>query len=111
MRRVLVLATVLTAVGLAGCSAGSGPVFDNENSAPSIGCMRHQSAEPGTRYTDVNTRDSAEVLNVMRYYTANGAKPYCDGKAATEPDKRWAELYVNMGGTTAKVPSVLAGGS
>lgn len=36
-------------------------------------------------------------MSILRYYTSNGAKPYCDGKAATDADQAWRKLYVRMG--------------
>lgn len=87
-----------------------GPPFDNEGGAD-IACMAHQTDEPGPRYTDKATReaesDNVPILALMKYYTAHGAKPYCDGAPATEADRAWGQLYDDLGGTADPVPSVL----
>ncbi len=106
MRRTLVLAAVLPVAVLAGCSAGPGPVFDNEGYAD-VSCMRHQTDEPGARYTDSTQRNTAANLTLMKYYTHNGAKPYCDGQPANAKDRQWAQLYVSLGGPADKVPTAL----
>ncbi|MGQ0576555.1 MAG: hypothetical protein ACT4RN_20475 [Pseudonocardia sp.] len=92
--------------GAAGCAADPGPVFDNEGGRE-VGCMIHQAEEPGARYTDPAQRDTTTNFALLRYYTANGAKPYCDGAPAGDTDRAWAQVYVDLGGTAAKVPSVL----
>jgi len=87
-----------TAALAAGCSAGTDPGqrFD-DGGAGDIACMQHQAAAPGPRYTEPGRRRSGEVLSLLRYYTANGAKPYCDRAAPTDADRRWARLYVDVG--------------
>ncbi|HEY2764458.1 MAG TPA: hypothetical protein VGJ13_10675 [Pseudonocardiaceae bacterium] len=107
--RSAVVATGLLLV-LAGCGSSSpepGPVFDNEGGA-AITCMKHQPASPGARYTDPAMKNTAEVLNgLLRYYTANGRKPYCDRAPATEIDKQWARLYVTEGAARSQVAPIL----
>jgi hypothetical protein len=76
-----------------GCADGGGAMFDNEG-GQLISCMRHQPEPPGSRYTDMEHRNTAELLAVLRYYTAHGTKPYCDAAPATATDQAWAELYV-----------------
>jgi phage gpG-like protein len=83
-----------------------GPVFDNEGAAE-VTCLAHQTEEPGGRYTDREMRNTGEVLSLMKYYTSHGTKPYCDNAAATGSDEAWAQLHVDLGGTTATGPSVL----
>lgn len=102
------LGVVAVLVALAGCSSppDPGPVFDDEG-RQDVACMAHQPEEPGARYTDREMRDSAEVLTMLRYYTANGTKPYCDGAPATETDRAWARTYLELGGTPEKVSGVL----
>lgn len=99
---------LLAALAAAGCSSAPdpGPVFDNEG-GQAVSCMVHQAETPGARYTDAAMRNTGEVLDVMRYYTAHGAKPYCDGAPATEADRAWARFYLDMSGTQEKVPTVL----
>ncbi|MGI9004133.1 MAG: hypothetical protein ACR2GH_21215, partial [Pseudonocardia sp.] len=108
-RQVVTTGLLLALLGPAGaCSstADPGPVFNNEGGIE-VTCMVHQTEGPGARYTDEQMRDTAEVLTLMRYYTANGAKPFCDGAPATAADTAWAQLYVDFGGSTEKVSSVL----
>jgi hypothetical protein len=105
-RLAVAFGVVLAAVG--GCSSAPepGPVFDNQE-AQALTCMAHQTASPGARYTAAELRNTGEVLALMRYFTANGAKPYCDAAPATAADKAWAQVYVDLGGTNEKVPTVL----
>lgn len=107
-RTARLTATAVLLLAVAGCSSDPepGPVFDDE-AAADISCLTHQAGEPGARYTDRELRNSAEVLALMRYYTAHGAKPFCDGAPAAESDRAWAQVYVDLGGTTEKVPAVL----
>jgi hypothetical protein len=107
VRSRLVTSAVLL-LALSGCSSAPdpGPVFDDEG-GPEVSCMAHQPQEPGARYTEPAMRDTAEVLAVMRYYTAHGAKPFCDGAPATEADRAWGRFYLEMGGTPEKVSTVL----
>lgn len=108
--RLTVTAGLLLAIGaLPACSSAPdpGPVFNNEGGAE-VSCLVHQTGTPGARYTDREMRDTGEVLALMKYYTGNGAKPFCDGAAADESDRAWARVYVDLGGTEEKVPSVLS---
>ena len=106
-RAVAAFGTALVLV-LAGCSTAPdpGPVFDDEG-ARDLTCMAHQTGAPGARYTDEGMRNTGEVLALMRYYTGNGAKPFCDAAAATTADMAWAQEYVDLGGTAAKVPTIV----
>lgn len=96
----------LLTVGLAGCSGGSGPVFNDEGGA-AVTCLVHQADEPGTRYLDPAERNTDEVLAMMKYYTQFGAMPFCDGATAGDADRAWAQLYIDLGGTSDKVPTLL----
>lgn len=109
MRRSIATVGLLLALGaVTGCSSSTdpGPVFNNEGAAE-VSCIAHQTEEPGARYLDREMRNTSEVLAMMRYYTSHGAKPFCDNAPASETDKAWARIYVDLGGTTEKVPSVL----
>lgn len=110
MRISRLLPALAAAVVLAGCGGsdapGPGPVFDNEGGSP-LTCMRHQPAPPGARYTDPARRDTAEVLTMLRYYTANGHKPYCDGQPPTPVDTAWARLFVDLGAASDAVAPLL----
>jgi len=47
------------------------------------------------------------VLEVFRYYTENGSKPYCDGAGPTAIDKRWARFVVDAQGPVSTVQAIL----
>jgi hypothetical protein len=106
--RCAVVATSLLLI-LTGCGSSSpepGPVFDNEGGA-ALTCMKHQPASPGARYTDPALRNTGEIFTLLRYYTANGNKPYCDRKPATDIDKKWAQLYLAQGAARSNVAPIL----
>ncbi|USX55434.1 hypothetical protein [Lentzea sp. HUAS12] len=97
MKKLIVLAA--TALALAACSTTEGTPtaqFDDERQGD-ISCMKHQEQTPGEAYFDEGNWDTVVSLSILRYYTSNGAKPYCDGKTATEADQGWRRLYVQMG--------------
>ncbi|GHH34638.1 hypothetical protein [Lentzea cavernae] len=89
---------VLAALALAACSTGGTPAaqFDDERQAD-VSCMKHQEQTPEEAYFDEGNWDTVVSLSILRYYTSNGTKPYCDGKTATEADQGWRSLYVRMG--------------
>ncbi len=105
MRRLLP-ALALGVLAVAGCTDDGGPVFTTEGGRETA-CMQHQAERPGSRYTDPERRNTAEVLTVLRYYTANGRKPYCDGAGPTEADRAWVEFYVSQGADPANVAPLL----
>ncbi|MGH3924153.1 MAG: hypothetical protein ACRDTT_15025 [Pseudonocardiaceae bacterium] len=104
----LLPALTLTLLATIGCADDGGPLFNNEGNQE-ISCLQHQSEPPGSRYTDSERRDTAEVLTVLRYYTAHGTKPYCDSAPPTEADRAWAELYVQQGADRTNVAPILDG--
>lgn len=106
--RRLPAAILFALLAVAGCADDGGPVFTNEG-GQEIGCLQHQPEPPGSRYTDPERRNTAEVFTVLRYYTAHGTKPYCDGAPPTEADQAWAELYVQQGADRANVAPILDG--
>jgi hypothetical protein len=67
----------------------------------------HQPASPGARYTDPALKNTLEILNLLRYCTANGNKPYCDRNPATDIDKKWAPLHLAQGEIRSNVASIL----
>jgi len=102
-------AALLTALFVSACTANApdpGPRFDDEGIE--VSCMKHQALPPGTRYTDDTQRRTGETLALLRYYTANGAKAYCDGKGPTDVDRQWAEIYVRLGAERDNVAALLA---
>jgi hypothetical protein len=105
MRCLLIVAVLL----LGACTAAPepGPRFDDEAPAQELTCMKHQPRPPGTRYTDNAIRRTGETLALLRYYTANGTKPYCDGEGPTGVDRQWADIYVEMGADRDNVTPLL----
>jgi hypothetical protein len=100
-------------VGAVACTEAApdpGPRFDDETTsgaARELTCMKHQPQPPGARYTDDARRRTDETLAVLRYYTANGGKPYCDGAGPTDVDRRWIDLYVRLGADRKNVAALL----
>ncbi|MGH3711821.1 MAG: hypothetical protein ACRDRQ_27855 [Pseudonocardiaceae bacterium] len=106
-RRLLpVLACTLLAT--LACADDGGPMFNNEG-GQEISCMQHQAEPPGSRYTDIEGRNTAELLAVLRYYTANGTKPYGDNAPPNEADQAWAEFYVQQSADRNNVAPLLNG--
>ena len=107
--RLAVLAgSVTTALVLAGCggsSSAGGAVFKTQAnlqiSAASQTCMVHQTKNPTTAYEGGTGGTTSDVLTFLAYYTANGNKKFCDGKAANSKDKKWAALFINLDGQQA----------
>lgn len=100
------LALALGLLATTGCADDGGPVFNNEGGRQ-ISCMQHQPEPPGSRYTAAERRSTAEVLAVLRYYTAHGTKPYCDNAPPTDADHAWAEFYVQQGADPTHVAPLL----
>ncbi|GAA1226644.1 hypothetical protein GCM10009665_16480 [Kitasatospora nipponensis] len=101
--------TLLVALALASLTTACGGSddngrFDAQSATPSPTCQQHQSRQPGTQYTGKEKSDPTSVLEMMRYYTANGIKPYCDGKPATATDQQWTQLYLALGGDPTHIP-------
>jgi hypothetical protein len=96
MKRLIVF--VFAALALTACTSegAAAAQFDDQQQAD-ISCMKHQDQKPGEAYFDEGNWDTVVSLSILRYYTSNGEKPYCDGKAATEADEGWRKLYVQMG--------------
>ena len=95
---------VLAALALAACSSEptATAAFDDQQQSD-ISCMKHQEQTPGEEYFDEGNWDTVVSLSILRYYTANGTKPYCDGKEATAADQGWRKLYVRMGADQANI--------
>ncbi|QKW23173.1 hypothetical protein HUT16_32475 [Kitasatospora sp. NA04385] len=103
------LLLALTAALLTGCSSGTqNGSFDAQPGTPSPTCLQHQGQEPGSRYTGGEKSDPTAVLEMMRFYTANGTKAYCDGKPPTDTDLRWTRLYTDLGGGAGHVAAPAA---
>lgn len=103
-------ALLLCAVACTEAAPDPGPRFDDEKAGGAVrelDCMRHQPQRPGARYTDAELQSTGETLALLRYYTANGAKPYCDGKGPTGVDREWADIYVRLGADRDNVATLL----
>lgn len=109
LRRAVVTALLFGAVAACGV-ADPGPRFDDETTGGDLVCMKHQPQPPGTRYTDDTARRTGETLALLRYYTANGAKPYCDGDGPTDVDRQWVDIYVSLGADRKNVAALLDDG-
>lgn len=105
-RRRLLPALAFALLAVIGCADDGGPVFNNEG-GQQISCLQHQPEPPGSRYTEAERHNTTELLTVLRYYTAHGTKPYCDGTPPTETDRAWAEFYVQQGADRAHVAPLL----
>ncbi|MEV8099865.1 hypothetical protein [Kitasatospora sp. NPDC085879] len=99
----LLCLALLAAPLLAACATGRDDSFDAQTGTPSPSCLQHQSTLPGTRYTGGDESDPTAVLQMMRFYTANGTKAFCDGRPPTDADRRWTELYTQLGGDAQHV--------
>ena len=69
--------------------------------------MAHQKKQPTVAYTGGERGNTELVLGVLAYYTANGAKPYCDRKSPTGTDRVWARLSVQLGSAAENVAPIL----
>ncbi|MFD7989171.1 hypothetical protein ACFV4M_38130 [Kitasatospora indigofera] len=100
---LLPFTALLLLAPLSGCGASDDGSLDTQAGAAAPTCLVHQSKAPGSRYTAGEHADTGSVLELMRYYTANGTKDFCDGRPATGTDRRWTELYTALGGDRAHV--------
>jgi hypothetical protein len=110
LRRTVLTALLCGVVAACGADPDPGPRFDDETTNGAVRdltCMKHQPQPPGARYTDDPARRTAETLGLLRYYTANGAKPYCDGQGPTDVDRQWVDVYVNLGADRKNVAALL----
>ncbi|MFC4031715.1 hypothetical protein ACFO3J_09515 [Streptomyces polygonati] len=95
-RRALALAA--TALALAACAA-SGPrtgALDTTADRGMSHCRGHQSVLPDHDYTAGKGGQTLAVLKMLKYYTAKGALPFCDGRPPTRQDTAWARLYADL---------------
>jgi hypothetical protein len=106
------IAGIAGLLAVAACGGKSTPTthstFNNE-SGHSISCMTHQAASPGNIDKPGVSDDPASVLAMLRYYTANGNKPYCDRKPATTIDRQWLDLYIAGGSSPTNIRRALSG--
>jgi hypothetical protein len=114
--RLPALLVVAAALGLVGCSGGkpaTEAVFHVQEGArpgaASEPCQLHQTQAPTAAYQGGPESVTRLELPFLAAYTANGNKPYCDGKPPTSVDKDWARLYVRLTGNDAAVKGILSG--
>lgn len=73
-----------------------------------VGCLEHQKDSPGRAYTAGEEGDTVAIFDMLRFYTANKTTTrYCDDEGPTNTDRRWAELYVDLGAEPANVKNIL----
>lgn len=99
-------ALVMAGLTLSACGSGSedGRFATGDEAAYPLQCLEHQPAKPGKAYTSGETAETTAVLKMLRYYTANKAvRAFCDGKGPSDNDRRWADLYVDLGAEPAYV--------
>lgn len=108
LRRAVLTALLFGTVAACGVAAPDpGPRFDDETTGGDLVCMKHQPRPPGARYTDDTARRTDQTLALLRYYTANGAKPYCDDNGPTDIDRQWVDIYVSLGADRKNVAALL----
>lgn len=104
MKIIVITAAALLAI--TGCGGPSGGPFTSAGPQP-LSCMRHQPTAPGADYKDPAKQNMAAGFEVLRYYTANGDRPYCDHKGPTDNDRAWARVYLRLGADPALVRGVI----
>ncbi|WP_436774292.1 hypothetical protein [Yinghuangia sp. YIM S09857] len=115
-RRLAIVTAASVLALLTACSGGGGkkdaPAAGDGGFAPAPGtaaCQEHQANEPGVEYTSEEEGDTGKVFEMLRHYTANGRKPFCDGKPPTDLDKRWAGLFLGFGADAGLLAPELGG--
>jgi len=104
-------ALVVAGLALTACGSGSddGRFVTGDEGAYPLPCLEHQPAKPGKAYTGGETAETTAVLKMLRYYTANKAvRTFCDGKGPNQNDRRWVDLYVDLGAEPAYVAHLRA---
>lgn len=88
-------AGALVAVTLGGCTAGTAdpqPTLVTPSGSGPVTCQEHQTAPPGTDYAGGAEADTAKVFTLLKYWNANGDRPFCDGEPANDADRAWSDL-------------------
>ncbi|MER8188677.1 hypothetical protein [Kitasatospora sp. NPDC094015] len=101
--RTLSLGALLAVALLGGCSAPDAGSLDAQSATASPTCLVHQTKLPADRYAAGAGANTGSVLELLRYYTANGTKAFCDGKPPSGTDRRWMDLYADLGGDRSHV--------
>ncbi|MET9219783.1 hypothetical protein ABZX65_13610 [Streptomyces sp. NPDC003300] len=91
------LTAAVLALALTSCAADrhTGALVTGPAS-PRPTCRVHQATLPDRDYTAGKNSDPMAVLSMLRYYTAQHALPYCDGKPASRQDDAWDTLYGDL---------------
>jgi hypothetical protein len=110
--RVAVAAAAVA--GLVACSANSAApttaafhlpdAFQPDNAQ--VSCLLHQTDAPTTEYEGGPSATLKLQLPFMAYIKANGGEAFCDGRPATDIDRRWAALYVRLTNSPADVKGI-----
>lgn len=108
-------AVLLLAAAAAGCARGGASdtasrAFD-DTGLTGVACMQHQTRQPTSAYRSGPDLNSPRQVRMLRYYTSNGNKDFCDGRPATAVDRAWMRLYVDAGARPDGVARWLAAGS
>ncbi|MBA3908117.1 MAG: hypothetical protein H0X35_15775, partial [Pseudonocardiales bacterium] len=75
-------------------------------------CLLHQTEQPNSAYRGGPDSRALPQLTFLAYYTAAGKLPFCDAQHATDTDKSWAQLYVQLTNNPDNVTTILGiGGS
>ena len=72
-------------------------------------CLLHQDDLPDATFRGGPDARPRPQLTFLAYYTAAGRKPFCDGAPATDVDRAWARLYVDLTGRPSNVATALGG--
>lgn len=99
-RATVIVATVALAVS--GCGASSTKPRFNDQGGATVPCMVHQKRPPDAAYGGPNA-DPLLTFKMLHYYTANGRRPFCDGRPPTSVDRMWLHLYVDDGAEAANL--------
>jgi hypothetical protein len=112
----LVVTGLAVGLVLTGCSGGATAKEATFSVQPGVQpgaadqpCQLHQTDMPTAAYRGGPQAVSRLELPFLAYYTANGNKPFCDGRPADDTDKAWARVYVDLTGNRAAVARVLGG--
>jgi hypothetical protein len=105
---VVALVLGLGAVACGGSTAKATKSTFNAQTGRPLTCMAHQTAAPTPLDRPGAHEDPASVLAVLRYYTANGNKPYCDHRPASSIDRTWIALYLAGGAQKSHVRQALS---
>ncbi len=73
-------------------------------------CLLHQTAQPNSAYRGGPDSRALPQLTFLAYYTAAGKLPFCDAQPATDTDKTWAQIYLQLTNNPDNVVTILGVG-